>query len=705
MVFSTVRNYLAERLERIQHEWKTFQKSGSSPQQTLDLTLDSDLKRYYDRFLPIFRPEEQNQIYQQQHDQIIETLEQKSGLQHFPAEFRLPLNLDDVPPNRIPPSGITILPWKYKTMRTVTATLEVPETGFNVHPKIQYLIDNLYPRYQQHITKYCRPLGTTDATVNDFFKPQAPSLPLDPERKDRILSLIIKKLDVTPFLPLHFVDTQYDKRPLATGTGYHNRRDYEINAHAKFSHPTEYADKHTSKGYYINAFLQHWRTLVHRIKEYGVPFNPFSSSLPLLEQTRDFILDYPTMLFTRNHISDRDGNLKQRPVYAADDGFLTLESMLTFPMHVLARKPTCAIMYGLETFRGANHLLDSIAKSFRSFFTIDWSAFDQRVPRIITDLFWTDFLEQLIVINQGYQPTFEYPSYPDLTPDNLFQRMSNLLHFLHTWYNNMVFITADGFAYVRQHAGVASGILNTQYLGSFANLFILIDALIEYGCSDSEIDELSMFVLGDDNSGFTHWSILRLEPFVSFLESYALQRYGMVLSKTKSLITILRNKIQTLSYECNFGMPTRPLPKLVAQLCYPEHGPIPKYMSARAIGIAYAACGMDPTFHNFCRDVYYTFLDDAAVNDPHTMQTILKYLPGQFKLADSYLEEINLTEFPTLHQVRSKVSTYQGSLAFRPKWNVAHFINTPDIVPLPAITMAEYRRSNKIPRRQIPTLF
>jgi hypothetical protein len=705
MVFSTVRNYLAEKLERIRHEWKTFQLSGESPQQTLDTTLDSDLKRYYDRFLPLFRPEELNRIYQQQHDQIIETLEQRSGLQHFPAEFRLPLDLDDVPANRIPPSGIKLLPWRYKSMRTVTASEAVPESGFHVHPKIEHLVTNLYPRYQYFIDKLCRPLGTTNATVSDFFKPQVPIAPPPQERIDRIIHHITKKLDLTPFLPIHFVDTQYDRRPLSTGTGYHNRCDYETNAHAMFSCPPQYEKSHTSKGYYINAFLQAWRTLVHHIKQFGFPFNPFTTERSTIEQLRDFILDYPTMLFTRNHISDRDGNLKQRPVYAVDDGFLTLESMITFPMHVLARKMSCCIMYGLETFRGSNHYLDHIAKQYCSFFTIDWSGFDQRIPRAITDIFWTQFLEKFIVISHGYQPTYEYPSYPGLSSDALFTRMSNILHFLHTWYNNMVFISADGYAYVREHAGLASGMLNTQYAGSFANLFIIIDGLIEFQCTDDEIDELLLFVMGDDNSGFTYWSITRLEQFVIFLESWALSRYGMVLSKSKSVITVLRHRIQTLSYECNFGMPTRPIAKLVAQLCYPEHGPIPKYMSARAIGIAYAACGQDSIFHNFCKDVYYTFLEDAADNDTHTIEVILKHLPGQFKLADSYLEEIDLSVFPTLQQVRDKVSTWQGPLAFRPKWNVAHFINQPDVVPPSAMTMAEFRRMHNIPRPEVPQLF
>lgn len=705
MVFNTVRNYFAERLERVTREWQLFQSTGQSQPDTLIEHQDSDLARIYRSLRYDFTHEEVRLQYEQEHNIIEALLNEKQEYSGFPSEFRLPLDLNHLPSNRVPPSGIIPLPWLYKSIQYVTTSSEIPESGFRIHPKILYLLNSCYPRYKYFVEKLCRPLGTTDATIKDFFKPQFPSKPVDPIRKERILSHIIKKLDITPCLPLHFIDTLFDRRPLSTGTGYHNRRDIKINAHAIFSHPKEYESKRTSKGYYINSFLESARTLVHRIKQFGVPFYQ-DINLPLnTDKLRDFFLDYPAMLFTRNHISDRDGHLKQRPVYAVDDLFLTLESMVTFPFHVIARKYSCCIMYGLETFRGANAHIDRLARSYQSFFTIDWSGFDQRLPRVITDIYWSDFLERFLVIDHGYQPTYEYPSYPDLTPEKMFRRLKNILWFLQTWYNNMVYISADGYSYARTSAGVPSGLLNTQYLDSFGNLFIIIDALIEFECSDTDIDDILLLIMGDDNSGFTHWPINRLEMFISFLETYALTRYGMILSKTKSVITIFRNRIETLSYQCNFGMPTRPISKLVAQLCYPEHGPIPKYMSARAIGIAYAACGQDDTFHNFCRDIYYQFLEDAAPQDPQNISIILKHLPGQFKLADSYTEQVSLEEFPTIRQVRDKVSKWQGPLAYAPKWNYAHFMYDPDHLPFCYQTMSEFRSEYSIPQIPIPTLF
>jgi len=700
MALPQIRDYFHERLAHLKRNWKIFQSSGTDPESTLQEHNDSDLDRLERGYQFNFKDTEINERYKAEASNIEHILQQNNENKGFPSEFYIPRDLDKLPDNRIPPSGIIALPYEFKTSQVVTATDLVPESGFHIEPRIERIVRHRYPQYLTYVRKYVRPLGTTDATVKDFFKPQTPSAPIPELRIQRILNLVISFLAITPFLPIHFVDSLYDKTPLHTGTGYFNRHSFKMAAHALFSAPKEYAHRATSKGYYINAFLEMARTLVHNIKKFGTPIPTYT---PSIEQLRHFFLSRPTMLFTRNHISDRDGNLKQRPVYAVDDLFLRLESMLSFPAHVLARKIECCIMYGYETIRGSNRQLDRIAQSFTSFFTIDWSAFDQRMPRVITDIFFTHFLERLIVISHGYQPTYDYPEYPDLSPDKMFIRITNLLTFLHTWYNNMVFVTADGFAYARSCAGVPSGLLNTQYLDSFCNLFLIFDGLIEFGCSDAEIFQIFLLVMGDDNTGFTLWSISKLEEFISFFERYALSRYGCVLSKTKSVITVLRNKIETLSYRCNFGNPVRPLGKLVAQMCYPERGPKPKYTSARAVGMAYAACAMDPTFHAFCRDIYYEFLDDSTIaTDPDFFSHVQAHLPGYLRADESLREQFSLAEFPSLETVRRHISKWQGPLSCSPQRDRSHFINDPDVIPPSAFTISDYRTAHNIPRTEIP---
>lgn len=693
MMLNQVRDYFHERLQRLLFDHQIFQSLKGDPLTTLDSHLDNDIKRMYKSIYYDFSASQVKQDYEAQYQSIKSILEEKQLKQNFPAEFFRP-RTTPVPENRIPPSGITLLPYEFKSFNIVTATPEVPETGFQIQPRLLRIIKSKYPQYLKYIRKYTRPLGTTDATVADFFKPQIPNQPVDPQRMEHVLHHVMKKLGITPYLPIHYVDTLFDKRPLSTGTGYFNRRSHQANIHAMFSHPPEYEKKPTSKGYFINAFLESARSLIHWIKATSVPFRTPPTNLA--DSLKTFFLQRPTMLFTRNHISDRDGNLKQRPVYAADDLFLTIESMLTFPLHVIARNPNCCIMYGLETIRGANRYLDKLAQSYKSFFTIDWSGFDQRCPWTITSLFFTEYLPRYLIVNHGYAPTYEYPSYPDLNSEKMATRLINLISFLSTWYHNMVFVTADGYAYVREYCGVPSGILNTQFLDSFVNLFVLIDALIEFGADDNEIDLITLFVMGDDNSGFTLWPLTRLEDFVSFLETYALQRYGMVLSKQKSLITVLRHKIETLSYQCNFGMPIRPIGKLVAQLCYPERGPRPKFMSARAIGDAWAACGSDEVYHALCRDVFYEFLDDAETIDESNYAQVQSYLPGYLRIDESVRLIIDFSHFPSMDLIRTTLSSWKGPLSYQPKWDLAHFVKQPDQVPDDSITLYDYMKENNL---------
>jgi hypothetical protein len=732
MPFNSVRNYLAEKAIRIKQEWKLFQSNSADHAKTLTDIQDTDTRRMYSQVYHDSKNESAALALNAEFSTIVEAirLDYQSKDQPFQLH-RLRPDTTPVPESRLPAPGITLLPLEYHTGHIIhanpltsrplapdldTDNLEsyIPgdiDYGPTIDPLILTLVNRKYPEYLNHINKYCRPAGTTDATFRDFNKTQIPSAPLDPDRKEHVLSLVFKFLDATPYLPIHFVDTQFAKLPLVTGTGYHNRFSYKQKAHAKYSHPPEYSERPTSKGFFYNATYENARTLIHKIKESGVPFNlqfapededlSDSQILDYIHSLSDFFNDYPTLLFTRNHISDKDKTLKVRPVYAVDDLFLIIETMLTFPLLVQARKPSCCIMYGLETIRGSNHRLDFLAKSYSTFFSIDWSGYDQRLPRIITDLYFTDFLRRLIVISHGYQPTHEYDKYPDLTESSMYARMDNLLHFLHLWYNNMTFLSVDGYAYRRQHAGVPSGLYNTQYLDSFANLFLLIDAMIEFGFSNSEILELTLFVLGDDNTGFTNWSFQRLHSFVEFLESYCLERYNMVLSKTKSVLTTLRSKIETLGYRCNFGSPRRDIDKLVAQLCYPEHGIKYATMSARAIGLAYASSGQDATFHSFCHDIYHTFLPYHKI-DERSKLNMLRFLSLGTDSLDSLPDEM-FSRFPTIDEIRFRLSSYAGPLAFAPKWNYAHFINSPDIIPPSAKTMHDFETEHSLKVRISPT--
>lgn len=666
----------------------------------------ADIHAFYDDIFEKHSLEQATQEYAHNYQQTKDKYKRQDQEKEEPFQFYRPIQLGETPNNRLPAPGITQIPFKYHVEKPVYATPDLPESGFQPMKAIMEIIKTRYPKYHNYIVRYVRPLGTTDATFKDFNKEQSSTQPITEERKQHVLKHVKRYLSVKPYKPVYYASTQFAKLPVSTGTGYFNRHSYNIRSHAYYARSEIYKQKPTSKGYFFNSTFVLNGAITHHVKHHKLPFRPSKHySQSEQEMLKKWIMTRPTMIFTRNHISERDKGLKQRPVYAVDDLFLTFEVMLTLPLLCQARKMDCCIMYGLETIRGGNHYLDHIAKQYRSYFTLDWSSFDQRLPWNIVDIYYTDFLESLIVINKDYQNTYSYPDDNDQDPIHLFNKMSKLLEFTHLWYRNMVFVTADGFAYTRTKAGVPSGQFNTQYIDSFGNLYIIIDAMIEYGFSDHQIESIRLFIMGDDNSGFTHMNIQELEDFIEWIEVYAFERWNMVLSKTKSVITSMRNKIETLSYECNFGMPIRPIGKLVAQLAYPEHGPNPAYMSYRAIGIAYAAAGMDSEFHNFCHDIYEKFKEHAKPLTEDVKRKIGKHLPGYFKILDDYFEFVNLEKFPTIHEVRNVYSEWKGPLKFTPKWDESHFSDPPDLDIPDAITIADYRKIHNIPRPSVVHLF
>nr|AOX47568.1 RNA-dependent RNA polymerase [Ceratobasidium partitivirus] len=714
--FSVVRNLYSEFYKNREFQWQQFNTPGTDPKLVYESLLSNDHRDYRKIFTSSF-------VQPQPHDleQYMENLMSKNASRNRPFQFYAPILSDHpIPDNRQPSENIEFVHAYYHPGNVIRAN---PETSRQLDPdydedafesylpgdvdfgppidqQLLSLIYRSFPTYLPAITEYCRPAGTTDATFRDFNKPQKPSMEPTPERRSRIMKLIDHFMDIKPYLPIHFVDTAYCKLPLVTGTGYHNRHSYVRRTYAHFSHPETYATKHTSKGYFFNASKFENRTLVHLIKKNGFPLTD-KELLPenFNESISDFLKKFPTLLFTRNHISKRDGTLKVRPVYAVDDLFLDCELMLTFPATVQARKPSCCIMYGLETIRGSNVYLDQLACQYKCFATIDWSGYDQHLPWVIVYIFFMYYLPSLIIVSHGYSPTVDYPQHPDLNIDAMFHKMWNLLQFTMQWYFNMVFLSADGYAYRRLFAGVPSGLFLTQFLDSFGNLYLIIDSLIEFGCSDDEIMELLLFIMGDDNSIFCLWDYARLVAFITFMEKYALSRWNMTLSKTKSVITTLRSKIETLGYSCNFGRPKRDINKLVAQLCFPEHGLKPQFMSARAIGLAYASCAQDLQFHEFCRQVYLMYLPVADMSPLAVRNTrvwILKLL--ELEETESL---IPLDHFPSMNEILKLISYYHGPLDYEPKWNRAHFTSDPDFAPTDYVTIADYLTSHDLPRPSV----
>jgi hypothetical protein len=496
-----------------------------------------------------------------------------------------------------------------------------------------------------------------------------------------IMTLIRHHFNVKPYRPLHFADALAAETPLSTSASYYSKFDPRTRVLARYSAPSRYRDMPTSKGYNINVMLNEFRLEFHHIKYDGIPFpNDDPNIVQASTRAEEYFAKHPSQLFIRTQISKRDPSQpkKIRPVYSVDDRFLHIEKTLTTPMLQQLRNPQCCVAHGLETFRGSMTLLDRIAIHFTSYISLDWSQFDQRLPYYVIVAYYLDFLASLIIVSHGYMPT---RSYPDTTSDihSFAKRQFNVLLFLLTWYLSMTFLTFDGFAFIRNLGGVPSGLLNTQSLDSFGNMYIILDCLLEFGFSESECTQMLFSVLGDDNLIYLKANLERVTKFMTFLEVYSKTRHGMVLSILKSMYSNLRSKITFLSYENTYGYATRPIGKLVAQLAFPER-PIPSHRewihAARALGLAYASCGQDPVFHLLCKMVYDSFRPQDSVPTHHVMKVFKKW---KYQLSDFDIESVTYSfpEFPTCPEIRHATYGYQGPFNETDKWNFNVFTVPP----------------------------
>jgi hypothetical protein len=632
-----------------------------------------------------------------------------------------PLADEDLPDDRAPAAGISHAGKRYHSIPSATSDpnrslapiinehdyIEIPDVRSNIqfsetldlsgeppHPRIAKIIHDWFPVYEQYLAKYCRPASYGPQAFHDFNRPTPSPAPPSIERHEQIMEIVRAKLAIKPYRPLHFADAVAAETPLNTSASYFSKFNPESRIFARYSTPQRYARMPTCKGYHFNVMMNQFRLEYHHIKYDRMPFPTdgldLSAALSILETWFD---KHPAQLFIRTQISLRDPNesKKIRPVYSVDDRFLHLEKSLFTPALAQLRNPECCVAHGLETFRGSMSLMNRIAMCFLSFISLDWSQYDQRLPYYVIIAFFLDYLPSLLIISHGYMPT---RLYPDSTQDlHCFARkIFNLTVFLLTFYLSMRYLSFDGFAYIREHGGVPSGLLNTQFLDSFGNMYIIADCLLEFGFSTAECLEMLFCVLGDDNLIFIRENIDRVLSFAVFLDHYANKRHGMVLSILKSVITNLRSKITFLSYENSEGMPTRPIGKLVAQLAFPER-PVPEKRewihAARALGLAYASCGQDMAFHLLCKMVYEEFKPAEPVS-VHYLEKVFKKWKFQLPEFDIQTEHYSFPHFPALYELRQNVNSYHGPFSETDKWNFNLFNVPPSDNLTDFVTLKDY---------------
>nr|BCD56390.1 putative RNA-dependent RNA polymerase [Lichen partiti-like RNA virus sp.] len=371
------------------------------------------------------------------------------------------------------------------------------------------------------------------------------------------------------------------------------------------------------------------RTNIHRIKE---------------GETKDIYgndLKYWNTAHARAHLVKEDDPDKIRMVFGVPKLLLQAEMMFLWPIfnHLLNLEEHSPMLWGFETFKGGWYKLRNFFSKhhplMKTILSLDWRQFDKRARfEVIDDIHdmwhsWFDF-------EHGYWPTYQYPN-TETDP----KRIENLWQ----WMCNAIKHTPDklpnGNMYQRQHAGIASGFLQTQLLDSCYNMVMVLTVLSRMGF---DIDKIAIKVQGDDSlvSLLTTIPSIVHQPFLDTFAQYAEEYFGAILHTKKSKVHSSFEDVHVLGFKNRNGHPYRDPEELLASLLYPERATDLTRLMARAIGIAYANCGTNKSVYAVCEDIFQYLESEGFTPNPTGLPDMIKYMyidrdiPSQLQLVNQF---------------------------------------------------------------------
>jgi len=189
-----------------------------------------------------------------------------------------------------------------------------------------------------------------------------------------------------------------------------------------------------------------------------------------------------------------------------------------------------------------------------------------------------------------------------------------------------------------------------------------------------DLDKIAIKVQGDDSIVLLlYMFILICTTILQMISHYAQLYFGATLSTTKSEVLPTLEGAEVLKYRNKATMPYRDELTLLAMLRHPERTVTWESLMARAIGIAYADCGVHPRVFQICENIYDFLKANDITPDAHGLPEGLRYrqdyIPGH--------ETIPLDRFPTWFDTVRHLQDPSRVLLTEKHWPLKHFIGIP----------------------------
>jgi hypothetical protein len=484
----------------------------------------------------------------------------------------------------------------------------------------KYLNDQEY----KNVKIFRRSNFSNEAIINDFKKGNVPYIKLK-RNKSYINSLsIVKKLFSPPqkLKPVHYCDLRYYPWTINTSVElpYSNMKAVKAIISKKWkeqkkkdiSKRTMVDGKLTLNNCYNIVFGTN-RNIIHQIKD-----NKFLKSSIDKKYKTKVPHSYYMKAHARSHLVENEEDDKIRAVNGVPKLILQVELMFLWPIMAWFRFEKTPILWGFETIRGGLYKMKAEidSKSFHNFNTyvsVDWSAFDKHVLfSVLDDLYL--ILRSYLDFENGYQPSGKDYKSSETDPS----RLENLWRWMCCASKYTPILLPDGSVYERSFAGLASGLLQTQVIGTMYNCLVLTYCLEAMGIPFNPKKDY-LRALGDDSfmSFIAKWCIIKGgDKFLAEISFHAKKQFGQIMNLKKSKIQDTINGMPILGYTYQGIKPYKHPLKLLAQLMFPERYCSFDRLAARAIGIAYANMQNSKTVYLICKDIYDFCIKNGAKPDP-----------------------------------------------------------------------------------------
>jgi hypothetical protein len=282
--------------------------------------------------------------------------------------------------------------------------------------------------------------------------------------------------------------------------------------------------------------------------------------------------------FVRSHLAEL-GDTKVRAVWGYPMTMTIGEAVFAIPLIEAYQQQSSPIAYGYETAVGGTYRLKNEMGNCKSFSAIDFSSFDKTVPVKLIKVAFDILLRNIDLINYREHGVADA------------RRMLSMWDYIIEYFLNTPIRLCNGERF-KKHSGVASGSYFTQLIDSIVNYILIVWVYIE----QTGLPPRSIKVLGDD-------SVAGSDKKLDLCDANDLFRsIGMSINLTKSAVSKYLADLTFLGYQINFGIPTKPHSRWMAALLYPER-PDRCWddVASRAVGLCYAAFGLDDRFDTLCR--------------------------------------------------------------------------------------------------------